>query len=289
MQTTRDDQQLTISAFLKRQSLLLRAMTDISKKGFIADALLRGGYSADGGVVPYTRSETIYSDRDPQFIEELAEYPISPIAPLTQLVEVAKKYGLKSYLSEEAVRRSQLPELQRALTKLSNTIIRYVDSLFLTKLAGDAAINTQAASATWTTSATTITADIENARSLIRLQYEGYNPDTLVIHPSKIPALVANTNLQGYFVGTKAPDNPVFTGQLPDMWGLQVMYTPNLPASNYALLLERQTIGGIADEVPMQVKALPFDEDHDAHWLKGRRVVATFLQEPKAVTKITGI
>ena len=102
-------------------------------------------------------------------------------------------------------------------------------------------------------------------------------------------ALIANSNLQGFFVGTKAPDNPVFSGQLPDMWGMNVLATPNLPSATTALVLERLTIGGIADEVPMEVKALPFDEDHDAYWLKGRRVTATFLQEPKAVTKLTGL
>lgn len=289
MQVTKDSQKITVRAFLKRQSLLQRAMTDISKKGFIADALLATGYPVAGGVVPYTRSETIYLDRDPEVIEELAEYPIAPFAPLQLLEERAKKYGLKTVISEEAVRRSVMPEIPRALTKLSNTIIRYVDGLFLTKLVNDPDINTRAAAAAWTSSATTIFNDIEEARSDIRLQFEGYVPDTLVLHPSKIPALTTNDKIAQAYNNAQAPRNPIFTGQLPPLFGLDIFYTPNLPSANTALLMQRKMIGGIADEVPLEVKSLPFDEDTDAYWIKGRRVVATFLQEPKAVTKITGI
>lgn len=280
---------LTVQQYLRRPDLLYRRMTDIAEKGFIIDALLQGGYDVQGGVIPYTRSESLYLDRDPEEIPEGGPYPVTGDTTPGILQEIARKYGLKTFITEEMVRRNQFPVVEMKLTKLTNTIIRYIDGIFLTKLLADPDINTRAAAGAWTAAGTTIVQDIENAKSDIRLQAEGYEPDTLIIHPSKIPALTVNEQIRQAYVGTAAIRNPIFTGQLPPLFGLDLMYTPNLPNANTALLLQRNMIGGRGDEVPMEVKSLPFDEHYDRFWLKGRRVVATFLQEPKAIVKLTGI
>lgn len=290
--TTADQQQITVKAFLKRQSALIHAMTDLAEKRFIVDTLLRGGYSADGGVVPYTRSESIYLEEDPAIIEELGEYPFADPGPLALLEERVKKYGLMVKLSEEVVNRSIMPELDRALIKLRNTIVKYVDGLFLTKLVADLPSigNTMASVGSWTATYSGLLLDVENAKQLIRLQFDGYNPDTMVVHSNKIAALTANSGSIGAAtIGSKAPDNPIFTGQLPSLFGLEILHTPNLPSKDHAIIMERKTIGGIADEHPMEVRALPFNEYTDAHILKGRRVTATFLTDPKAATLITGV
>lgn len=285
---------LTVQQFLRRPDLLYRRMTDIAEKGFIIDALLQGGYDASGGVVPYTRSESIYLDRDPEEIPEGGPYPVSGDTVPGVLQEIARKYGLKTFITEEMVRRNQFPQIELKMTKLTNTIIRYVDGIFLKRLVNDPDIGTRAAAAAWSPSSTTIVQDLENAKSDIRLQLENYEPDTLIIHPSKIPALTVNAEIRQAYVGTAALKNPIFTGQLPPLFGLNLLYTPNLltaagAPADFALLLQRNLIGGRADEVPLEVKALAFDEHYDRFWLKGRRVVATFLQEPKAIVKITGI
>lgn len=287
---TKDSPKLSIAPFLQRPRVLQRMMTDISKKGFIADALLRGGYDATGGVVPYTRLESIYAVDNPVAIEELSEYPITNLTGLTPLEARAVKYGFKTLLSEEAVRRSTLPELQRAMTKLSNSLIRFIDGQLLNAISNDAAINTMAAGGAWSSTYTGLTLDVENAKAMIYTQFEGLEGNTLVIPSAKLAALTANTNIAGQTVGSKAPDNPIFTGMLPrDLWGLNIMHTPNLPSNNIAFLLDRQNIGGIADEVPLSIRVLPFDEDIDGYWIKARRVSAWFIQEPKGIVKITGI
>lgn len=285
---------LTVQQYLRRPDLLYRRMTDIAEKGFIIDALLQGGYDVSGGVIPYTRSESIYLDSDPEEIPEGGAYPIAGDTAPGVLQEIARKYGLKTFISEEMVRRNQFPQVEVKLTKLTNTIIRYVDGIFLRKLTNDPDIQRRTAAGLWTAAGTTIVQDIENAKSDIRMQFEGYEPDTLIIHPSRIPALTVNEQIRQAYVGTAATRNPIFTGQLPPLFGLDLMYTPNLlnadgTPANYALLLQREMIGGRGDEVPMEVKSLPFDEHYDRFWLKGRRVVATFLQEPKAIVKIESI
>ncbi len=287
--TTRDQQRWSIEPFRKRPEVLRRMMTSIAQKGFITDALLRGGYNAMGGIVAYTRSESIYTTGDPVDIEELAEYPITNLTGLTAIEERVRKYGFKTVLSEEQVKWSALPELNRAMTKMANTMFRFIDGSFMNKIVNDPDIQTMASSGVWTTTASGITRDVEFAKAMIRELFEGLEGDTLVIPSAKIPALTANTTFGGAYVGTKAPDNPLFTGQLENLWGMNIMHTPHLPANNIALLVDRQDIGGFADETPLDLRILPFDEDIDAYWIKARRRVATFLQEPKGIVKITGI
>jgi hypothetical protein len=287
--TTRDQVKWNIEVFRKRPEVLRRMMTSIARKGFLADALLRGGYNALGGVVAYTRNESIYATGDPVDIEELSEYPITSVTGLTPLEERVRKYGFKTVISEEQVKWSALPELNRAMTKMANSMFRYVDGLFMNKVVNDPDIQTMAAAAAWTTTSSTITRDVEYSKAMIRELFEGLEGDTLVIPSAKIPALTANTTFGGAYVGAKAPDNPLFTGQLENLWGMNIMHTPHLPGNNIALLVDRQDIGGFADETPLDVRILPFDEDIDAYWIKARRRVATFLQEPKGVVKITGI
>lgn len=283
---------ITVPQFLKRQDLLMHRMQDISEKGFLVDAILQPGYQATGGVVPYTRSESLYLDRDPEEIPEGGYYPVTGDTLPSQLEERAKKYGLKVFITEETVRRSLFPMLDRELLKLRNTMIKFIDTQFLARINAESSsvIPQRAATATWAYNVSTIFLDIENARSDIRNLYEGYEPDTLILHPSKVTALTANTTFAGSYTGSMAPSNPIFTGQLPNkLFGLDILYTPNMPATTIGFLLQRRAVGGIADEVPLQVKALPFNEDNDSYWIKARRQVATFLTDPKAMIKLTGI
>lgn len=288
---TKGQPSLTVAQFLKRQDLLVHRMQTIAEKGFIADALLQGGYPAEGGVVPYTRNESIYPDRDPEIIPEGGTYPVTGDTLPTPLVEPVVKYGLLTFITEEAVRRSIFPVVDRELRKLANGMIKYLDTTFLNRLTNQSVsgIQTRAAAATWTSSATTIQQDIENCRADIRNLYQGYEPDTLVIHPSKLVALMTNTTFASAYAGSAAPNNPLFTGQLAPLFGLDIMVTPNLSPTTIALVMQRKMVGGIADEVPMQTKALPFDENNDSYWLKIRRITATFFTDPQACVKLTGI
>lgn len=292
--TSQAGQDITVDAFLKQPDLVLHRMMDISEKGFIVDALLQTGYQAESGQVAYTRSESIYLAGDPEEVPEFGEYPVVPPTDLQRLTELARKYGLMTPLSEEAVKYSIFPEVEKALVKLKNTIVRYVDGLFMGRIRDDTGILTHAATAAWLYNTVTVGLDVETARGKIRDVNEGYEADTLVINTTKLPALSANTTIGTAYNGNMADQNPIFTGQVGSLWGLDIMHTPNLVNSdgtpaNYALLMQRRMIGGIADENPLAAKSLPFNEWNDTVWLKGRRKVATFLTDPKAVCKITGI
>lgn len=282
-------QTISVEAFLRQPELVLHRMLDISEKGFIVDELLQEGYNADGGYAAYTRSESIYLDGDPEEIPEGTEYPVIGPSDVLRLQEIARKYGLKHFITEEAVRRSIMPEVEKALQKLKNMIIRYVDGIFLAKLIADTGIQTRAAEAAWGPTATNVGRDLENSRADIRNVNEGYEATDIVIHSTRLPSLTTNDKLGDAYKGNVASEHPQFTGYVGSIWGLNILHTPNLPATNIALILQRKMVGGIADEVPMQARPLPFDESTDKVWLKGRRITATFLTDPLAVVKLTGI
>lgn len=288
---------LTVEQYIQRRDLLVRRMTDISEKGFLVDALLRRDTQGiPGGTLAYTRSESIYLAANPEEIPEGGPYPIAGDVAVTPLIAEAKKYGLKTFITEEMVRRNQFPQVDIKVTKLTNSIIRYLDTLFMGRIRDDADIQTRAVSGgAWSTTSTSIDDDIFLAVADIRNQQEGYEPDTLVLHPNKLPVLLGNDQIRQAYVGSLAPRNPIFTGQLPPLFGLDIFWSPNLlqadgvTPANFAYVMQREMIGAIADEVPMEVITLPFDHDYDRVWLKGRRVAATYLTEPKALVKITGI
>lgn len=284
-----EGQDITVEAFLRQPDLVLHRMLDLADQGFIVDALLQEGYDASSGQVAYTRSESLYLDGDPEEIPEAGEYPIIGPTDLTRLVEFAKKHGLKTFITEETIRHSVFPEVEKALVKLKNTIVRYVDGLFLNKLITDPAIQTRAAAGPWTNISTNQTIDVERSRGDIRNVNMGYEGDTIVIHSSRLADLTANERLGDAYRGNMANQNPLFTGHVGNIWGMDIMHTPNLPSTNTALILQRKMIGGIADEIPLQAKTLPFNEDNDTAWVKGRRISATFLTDPKAAVLLQGI
>src|SRR4051794_38924521 len=173
--------QLTVDALLKRPTLIARALTALTSKRFVADYIFSHGTpdQVAGGAAWYERSENIYPDRGAEEVGVRSEFPRSgwTEAILTALV---KKYGLEIPISFEAIRRNQIDQIQRALRKLANAVTKFVDTQAMSLLTTDPAIQTAAAAATWTASATTIISDLANARKLIADQDEGYEGDTLI-------------------------------------------------------------------------------------------------------------
>lgn len=295
MQYSRGNQQITVEALLKRPDVLTRELTDISKKGFLVDALLQTGYNAQGGAIPYTRSASIYLDRNVRKMAEGTEYPIAGQTD-EQLEEKTQKYGLATFLTEEAVMRNQIGELDRSLRRLKNTLVRDIDTDFITKLIADSAILTATASNTasggWVPATETVFDDLAEAIGKIAEVEEGYEPDTLVVTRNTYTKLLRNKEVRKAFEANwndAAP--PIYTGQMQRLMGLDIMVIGAAAgvSNDIALVLQRKIIGGIADEIPLQVRQPKFDDSRDVWWVRGRRLSATFLQEPKAICKIGGV
>lgn len=280
---------LTINRFLNSPTLVQRRLRTLAENRFIADALLQGRPGVSGGAVLVETSEGIFADRasDPQGIEPGAEYPLTTVSTgIGQLLAVTKR-GLDTVVTDEAIRRQGFNPVDRALTKLVNTIVRDVDGIAMAALRA-ALTTTSAAAGAWDVS-TTLVREIATAKATIAALNMGYDPDTLVVSDLKAAQLTSNDKVLALLPRESRNDNPIVVrGLLSTILNLDILVTPNMPVATEAFLVDRKVLGGMAEEVPLYSKSIR--EDLLDRWrLRAGRIVVPYIQEPGAGVRITGI
>lgn len=295
--------EMTVDALLKRPQVLLRQLTDLVNKRFIADKIFTRGSSDQvaGGLAVYQRSESIYPDRDPEEVGVRSEFPMTGWSE--QLMSAfVKKYGLEAPIAFEARRRNQIDVVARAQRKLANSLVRYVDTLAMTLLSSDPdVINyTSSSLGVWSTTGNAIK-DIANMRKQIEDQDEGYEPDTLIVNPQQELELLLDPDLRNAL--PREERSSITTGRVAPMLGLrQILSSPRV-AEATAYVLAAKVGGTIADEVPeasegyssfspgagfapiyMKIRTL---DDTDEYRVRVMRLPAMWIAEPKSIVKIT--
>lgn len=242
---------LTVDAMLRKPQFLARALATLTSKRFIADLIFARG-NADmvaGGAAWYQRSESIYPDRGAEEVGVRSEFPRTGWSEAV-LTAIVRKYGLEAPIAFETIRRNQIDQVQRAQRKLANAVVKFVDTQAMALLTTDAAVLTMAGAAAWTAAATTIVADLVNARKLVTDQDEGYEVDTLIVNPAQELAFLTNANILSLLPRENGGANPISGGRAVPIMGLQrILVTPQLAAGT-ALLLQANVVGTIADEQP---------------------------------------
>ena len=291
---------VTINRFLNSPTLVARRLRTILEQRYIADALLTGRYTVSGGAIQYETGESIFTDDDPKAVAPGAEYPLTPAG--TGVASIAKtvKWGQDSIVTDEAISRQNFQPVDRALTKLANRNIKYVDSVALSAIASTVT-QTAAANAAWnasSVSAKNILLDVAAAKANIRSLNQGYEPDTVVVSDLAWAYAFAAFTADGLL--PREGGNPVSTGTFPVLDGMRWLVTPNLPTPGTALILDSTQLGGMADEdlggtgyasaggVGVQVKTIRND-DADQWRLRARRVTVPVVIEPGAAYKVTGL
>lgn len=296
--------EMTVDALLKRPQVLLRNLTDLVNKRFIADKIFTRGSSDQvaGGLALYQRSESIYPDRDVEEVGVRAEFPMTGWSE--QLMSAfVKKYGLETPISFEARRRNQLDLVARAQRKLANALVRFVDTLAMTLLSADPDVQnyTGTSLGSWGTAGNAIK-DIANMIKLIADQDEGYEADTLIVNPTQELQLLLDSDLRSA-LPRETPQSQISTGRVAPLLGLdQILSTPRVAAGT-AYVLQSKVVGTVADEVPDAAEGyssfspgagfapiymkVRMKEDTDEWRVRVARFPAMWLAEPKAAVKIT--
>jgi hypothetical protein len=278
---------LTISRWLNTPTMVDRALRSIVLNRFIADVLLTGRVTPEGGAISYETGESIYADRSTlEAIMPGAEYPISTVGQGAASVATVKKWGLDAKVVLEAVRRERMSPVNRALIKLGNSIVRQVDSVGLAAIVA-AVTTTQAATATWGTSSAKVVLDLMLARATIVGQNQGYEADTLVLSDTKFAAM-ANDEKVLAAMRREDPGNVVYTGKQGRIAGLDILLTSNSPFPTESLVCDRRVLGGLADEEPFSSNTW-WVQDTEEWRLRAKRVTVPWVSEPAAAVRITGI
>lgn len=286
--TSQDGPVLTVSQMVKDPLYIPQRIVDITRQLFVADKILRSAGSAPGGAVQYWESSPVLPDGTAEIVNEFAEIPVVPALVGEPQTALARRRALALLVSEDMRRRDRRDQVEKQVIQIRNALVKSVDGALMATLSA-AAVNTRAATAVWSAATgTTIRKDIIRAKQLIIDQQKGFQPDTLLIHPSRAEDLLTSPEFTAAYADLNSREDPRITGELPGtVLGLRPLLSYQVGATE-AWVLEKGTVGGIADERPLRATELYFRQEHESWRTDVSRISAGFIDEPKAATRITG-
>jgi hypothetical protein len=293
--------QLSISRFLASPTAIQRRLRDYKDLRFVADQILTQRFRSSGGAVLYDQSEPFVTDRAVEAVAPGSEYPYANTPTGTAALAAIVKWGQKVKLTDEEIARNLLAgsAVDRTLKKVINSIIKQVDGIAMSAVGSNLADT--ATVGIWDSATAANRKPLEDillAVQLIEDRNLGYRPDTLVLSPKAYTYLMLNDGI-AQLRRREESQNPVYTGMIESVAGLNVIKTPNMPVVTSAFVLDSNQVGGMADEVDgapgysvadlaVQIKSIRRDES-DSWDLQGRRKTVPVVQEPGAGQEITGV
>lgn len=284
-----------VHLLLSKPNLVAKRLGELMDNKFVADFLLQGRYEARGGSILYESGEDIFAPDSPEAVEPGSEYPKTVLTRGEVIAARTVKWGIETEITDEAIARHGINPVDRALARLSNTVVRHVDSVAWQVIA-DRVTSTETATGTWTNVQNIVTSLLKARAHKEDLEL-GINLDTVVLSP------MAYAEVMGLFLNAgvlpREDNNPMLSGELP----------PNLlgwtwVASKHAVgedpwVIDRAQLCGMADEqlnspgytstgsfgVEMQIER---DGKRDAYLPRARRVTVPVVTEPLAGATITG-
>lgn len=292
--SSQDGPQITVNDWLKDPLTIPEYILDQSKQGFIADAVLRPGGSAEAGVVRFHESTPLYLDSTITTRAEFSEVPVGVGSLGSPNVVYTQETSIGVVVSDWMRRRNAIDVFGLKMKQAINSISRAWDDLFVQAVLA-ASVQTGAASAHWNISSTDIRSDILTAMKAIEGAQDGqgselgYMCDTMIVNRTNKFDIMRSAQFNTeYLGGDIASENLRYTGKLPQkIMDLDVLVSPRIPAGT-VIFLQRGASGFIADEVPLQATATYRDEPRKCSRSDVLRQSAVGVDQPKSVYVMTG-
>lgn len=299
---------LTISRFLNSPALVQRRLRTIAEARFIADSILTGRYETSGGALLYEQTESIFTSKPPESVNAGAEYPRSPAAPGPAALAAVTKWGQDVPVTDEHVHRYGRRAVDVAMLKITNYLVKQVDTTAMTLLGAAVPAGNQITQvASWATPASSnILLDLLTAKAKIESYDQGYEADTIITTDLGKARIIADRNIiaglareAGGGIGTATV---TATGEIDTIAGMRIFATNNIPglSSFFAFVCDSSMLGGLAYE---RLESPEYSGDpangveswtrrdpaaNDQWLIRGRRPVVPVIQEPNAVAAISG-
>lgn len=279
---------------MKTPSLLRKRLGTILDHKFIADYLLAGRFTAEGGAILYETGEQIFPADAPEAIAPGGEYPKTVMTSGELAAARTQKRGQATDVTDEAISRLLINPVDRGLRKIANGMIRDVDGIALGVIASKV-VQSEAATAAWTAASAivdtvlTVKAKAEEAHP-----EEAFDYNVVVLKPTQF-AKVAAALIKSDLVPRES-QNFALSGVIPDYLGLTWVTSSHVPFTD-PFLVDRDQLGGMADERisspgyvgydGLEVKSIRKDE-RDMYTVQARRITVPVVLEPNAGIRITG-
>lgn len=282
----------TINRFLNSPTSVNRRVREISLNRYLTDFIFPGRIEAAGGAILYEIGEGMFLAKDPEAVNPGAGYPRVTETRGAAAIATVKKWGEDVPLTDEAIGRLRGNALERVLRKLSNTMIRKVDSVSMAAAAA-AITQTQTQTAAWDNAAADPFLDVMLADAQVTGLDEGFEPDTLILTDVLYARMVANEKvLNG--LARESSNTVTSEGEIARIAGKSIVRTNHLPGGIDRLLIDRQQFGALGYEVipspeydgdpanGIETWARRDPDENDAWLIRGRRPVVPIVLEPNA-------
>jgi hypothetical protein len=304
-----DGQRITVNSLVKSPLIIPRKILSLMENQFIVDSVLRPGGNTPSGVVQYNESTPLFLDSGSGIREEYGEYRIGTGSDGQLSVVVTTDRGLSIVVSDTERRRNSLDIINLRMTQARNTLLRDWDLAFQASLLGNASIPTYAAGSADGVTSTSAYWDLPTTglprHDIIRAKYTvkqaiysaqannwfAFQPDTMVISSDTAEAMLFSNDLNAQLApqGPLATENLLYTGKLPNkILDLDVLVSRTWP-NDKVLICERNTLGFIADEMPLQATPM-YRKEENKYWRTDiNRQSALGIDQPLAGCIITGV
>lgn len=305
-----DGPKLTVSEMLEDPTFIPQRVVDGMQGQFLEDLFFRQAES-NKGVVAFREAAGQYLADDAEEIAEFGEIPVS----VPELGPLRAAYGIKSgeaiRISYEMRNENKVDQVNRHIQALEKTMIRHGIQATL-GVFKSAKVQELQVSSQWTGGDPV--KDVFDAVELVQSAHEDddvnrqfdYEPNTILLHPASYTKLVRNEQMQKYYIGNAALDNPIFLDQNGDsifgglrnteLFGTLRVATSRLIEQGTAYVFEAQGVGFKSDTMPLTATPM-YSEGGDSQlggptmsWrsdLVRKRAIA--VDNPKAIVKLTGI
>lgn len=308
--SVQDGPRLTVATMMKSPTLIPKRVLSMMDQQFLVDAVLRRGGDAPSGTVLFYESTPLFSNDDPQVVDEFGEIPTTggSLGTPRTVRTVRRAMGLR--VSKQMQDRNDVDAVNTQIVQIRNTMVRAWEDAFFSALVANAAVQTMATDTVWSSSSSHIRKDVNTAKFLIKNASSdgngqngkskfGYKPDTLVISTvTEVDFLDSDEVAKPYLGGNIADENLQYTGKLPRQWlDLDVVTSWRLDAyiNGAAIVCERKTVGFISDERPLQATPMygegngPNGGPTESWRTDTTRASAIGIDQPKAAVIITGV
>jgi hypothetical protein len=307
---------LTISRFLNAPALVQRRLRTIAEARFLADAILTGRYETSGGALLYEQTEDIYTARPPEAVNAGAEYPRSPAAPGPALLAGVTKWGSDVPVTDEHIHRYGRRAVDVALLKITNYLVRQIDTIAMTMLGSMIPVANQIdcvgiaagdpPGSGWEDPDANILLDLMTAKAIIEASDQGYNADTVITTDMGKARITADQKIIAGLAreagGGVGNSTVTATGEIQSIAGMRIFATNHLPglATARTYVVDSSLLGGLAYE---RLESPEYSGDpangveswtrrdpaaNDQWLIRGRRPVVPVIQEPAAAVAIRG-
>lgn len=296
-----DGSKFTVNDLVKAPARVPNLVRSFVQDNDISPWVLRTGPTAVGGAVVYEENVALYANDDPEVVAEFGEIPMTSSGMTVPATRSTTKRGLGLKISKEMQTRNDMGRTQDELRRVRNKIVRARERAFFASIQAADVNLIPAGNATggWLTGTTSVVADLADAMYEITNQAPqgaeeneklGYNPDTLIIHPSYQFSLIDSDEMNQIFQGSPlASEQLRYTGKLPKKFlNLDILMSWACPITT-AIVCQRKAMGFVSTEWPLSGSPMKYDEATQSWttYFSYRDVMV--IDNPKAVTFIQNI